>query len=189
MRLRYDRRSMNNFTKILTTIRRPFQQERRKGYRDDVVVDGLGNYVQLWVKNGKTFTLAAAEKEVLKGLSDLFENYADASSAERQRILEEATKRIDTALGHEQQSAPNIVETSTEPSQTRQQPKAQRASAKKSAQTDMLSLFAEVESKPESSPPEREQASERPAATVPTKDLPLFQDTDPPLTTKESSAN
>ncbi len=171
---------MNNFTKILTTIRRPFQQELRKGCRDDVVIDGLGNYVQLWVKSGETFTLEAAEKEVLKGLSNLFENYAGASSTERQRVLGEAARRIDAALGHGQRSASDVVRTSAEPAQTRQQPKTQRASSKKSAQTDMLSLFAEVESAPESSPPKREQASERPVSTVPTEDLPLFQDTDPP---------
>ena len=171
---------MNNFTKILTTIRRPFQQERRKGCRDDVVVDGLGSYVQLWVKNGETFTLEATEKEVLNGLADLFENYAGSSSTERQRILREATKRIDAALGRGQRSVSDIVGTSTEPSQTRQQPKAQRASSKKSAQTDMLSLFAEVENAPQSSPPKQAQASERSVSTVPTEDLPLFQDTDPP---------
>ena len=170
---------MNNFTKILTTIRRPFQQELRKGCRDDVVIDGLGNYVQLWVKNGETFTLEAAEKEVLKGLSNLFENYADASSTERQRILGEAAKRIDAALGHGQRNASDIVRTSTEPSQTRQSPKAQRASSKKSAQTDMLSLFAEVESDSEGGSPKQERASERPVSTVPTEDLSLFQDTDP----------
>ena len=171
---------MNNFTKILTTIRRPFQQELRKGCRDDVVIDGLGNYVQLWVKSGEIFTLEAAEKEVLKGLSNLFENYADASSTERQRILGEAAKRIDAALGHGQRSASDVVRTSAEPAQTRQQPKAQRASSKKSAQTDMLSLFAEVESDPEDGSPKQERASERPVSTVPTEDLPLFQDTDPP---------
>ena len=44
----------------------------------------------------------------------------------------------------------------------------------------MLSLFAEVESKPESESPKQERASEPPAATVPTEDLPLFQDTAPP---------
>ena len=121
-----------------------------------------------------------SRKEVLKGLADLFENYAGASSTERQRILAEATKRIDAALGHGQRSASDIVGTSAKPSQTRQLPKTQRASSKKSAQTDMLSLFAEVESAPESSLPKQGQASERPAATVPTEDLPLFQDTDPP---------
>lgn len=172
---------MNNFTKILTTIRRPFQQERRKGCRDDVVVDGLGNYVQLWVKNGETFTLAAAEKEVLKGLSNLFENYADATSTERQRILEEATKRIDTALGPGQRNTSDtVVGTRAKPSQTRQQPRTQRTSSQKNAQTDMLSLFAEVESAPESSPPKQRQTSERPVSTGSTEDLPLFQNTDPP---------
>ena len=171
---------MNNFTKILTTIRRPFQQELRNGCRDDVVVNGLGNYVQLWVKNGETFTLEAAEKEVLNDLSNLFENYADASSTERQRILENATQRIDAALGHGQRNASDRVGTGAEPSQTRQQPRAQRTNSKKSAQTDMLSLFAEVESDSKSSPSEREQASERPVSTVPTEDLPLFQDTGTP---------
>ncbi|MCY3724937.1 MAG: ATP-dependent DNA helicase RecG [Candidatus Poribacteria bacterium] len=171
---------MNNFTKILNTIRRPFQQERRKGCRDDVVVNGLGSYVQLWVKNGETFTLSTTEKEVLKNLADLFENYADASSTQRQRILAEATKRIDAALGHGRPNASDSIETRAEPSQTRQPRKTQRVSPKKSAQTEMLSLFAEVESKPESEPPKQEQASDRPAATVPTEDLPLFQDTVPP---------
>ena len=169
---------MNNFTKILTTIRRPFQQELRNGCRDDVVVNGLGNYVQLWVKNGETFTVEAAEKEVLNDLLNLFENYAGASSTERQRILENATQRIDAALGHGQRNASDRVGTGAEPSQTRQQPRAQRTNSKKSAQTDMLSLFAEVESDSESSPSEREQASERPVSTVPTEDLPLFQDRD-----------
>lgn len=175
-----DKQKMNNFTKILTTIRRPFQQERRKGCRDDVVVNGLASYVQLWVKNGEAFTLAAAEKEVLKRIAALFENYAGASSTERQRILAEATKRIDAALGHGQRNVSDRIGTSAESSQTRQQSKSQYTRSKKSAQTDMLSLFAEVESNPESESPRQERASERPAATVPTEDLPLFQDTDPP---------
>ena len=150
---------MNNFTKILTTIRRPFQQERRKGCRDDVVVDGLGNYVQLWVKNGETFTLEAAEKEVLKSLSSLFENYADAASTERQRILEDAAKRIAAALERGQRNVSDVSGTGTEPSQTRQPLGSQRPPSEKSAQTDMLSLFAEVESNPESESPKQEQAT------------------------------
>ena len=75
---------MSNFANILTTIRRPFQQELRKGCRDDVVVNGLENYVQLWIKNGNAFTLNATEKEVLNSLATLFENYAGASPTERQ---------------------------------------------------------------------------------------------------------
>ena len=190
---------MNNFTKILNTIRRPFQQERRKGCRDDVVVNGLGNYVQLWVKNGETFTLDATEKDVLKGLANLFANYTRASSTERQRILDAATKRIDTALRTGQRNASDVSGTGDEPSQTRQQPRTQRTRSKRSTQTDMLSLFGEVARNPESSSPE--QTSERPrqsagasrrddpdhregglppVATVPPRDLPLFQDTNPP---------
>ena len=169
---------MNNFTKILTTIRRPFQQELRKGCRNDVVVNGLGSYVQLWVKNGETFTLSATEKGVLKNLANLFENYADAASTERRRILEEATKQIEAALGHGQQNASDVGRTGAQPPQTRQQSKSPRISSKKSAQTDMLSLFAEVGSNPESAPPKR--TPEHSVSTVPTGDLPLFQDTDPP---------
>ena len=179
---------MNNFTKILTTIRRPFQQEIRKGCRDDVVVKGLGSYVQLWVKNGDAFTLDGAEKDVLKGLAKLFENYAGASSTERQRILEDATKRIDTALGHGQRNPAAAVGTSTAPSQTRQQPKSQRTSSKQGAQTDMLSLFADADSNPKSASPKQRVASERPAPTAPTGNLPLFQDTAVPTQQTGSTA-
>ena len=177
---------MNNFTKILTTIRRPFQQELRKGCSDDVVVNGLGNYVQLWVKNGNAFTLDATEKEVLNGLASLFENYAGTSPAERQRIIEEATKQIDAALRPGQRNASNVAASEVEPgsppvtgkgAQTRQQPRTQRTtSSKKSPQTDMLSLFAEAKSPPKSVPPKQELASKRPASKAPTENLPLFQD-------------
>ena len=93
---------MDNFTKILTTIRRPFQQELRKGCKDEVVINGLGSYVQLWVKNGDAFVLDATQKEMLNGLANLFENYGGISPTERQRTLEEATKRIDDILGKAQ---------------------------------------------------------------------------------------
>ena len=168
---------MSNFTKILTTIRRPFQQELRKGCRDDVVVNGLGNYVQLWVKNGEAFTLEGSEKDVLRDLAGLFENYAGASFTERQRLIEKATKRIDAALGHRQQNPSDIGSSGTEPSQTPQQPRSHRTRSKKSAQTDMLPLFAEAENSPKSTSPKQERASERPAHTPPTENLPLFQDT------------
>ena len=178
---------MNNFTKILTTIRRPFQQELRKGCRDAVVVNGLGNYVQLWVKNGEAFTLEATEKDVLSGLADLFENYAGASATERQRILEEATKRIDAALGHRQQNPSDIANRGTEPSQTPQQPRARRTGSKQSPQTDMLSLFTEAENSPKRTSPKQERASERPAHTAPADHLPLFQDREVPTQQTESA--
>ena len=147
---------MSNFANILTTIRRPFQQELRKGCRDDVVVNGLGNYVQLWTKNGDAFTLEATEKEVLNGLAALFENYAGASPAERQRTLEEATKQIDVALSGGQRPPVNTSDTDTETLRKRQQPTTQPKRPKKNTQPEMLSLFGETESCPESPPIKRE---------------------------------
>ena len=147
---------MNNFAKILTTIRRPFRQELRKGCKDDVVVNGLGSYVQLWAKNGDAFTQEATEKEMLNGLASLFENYANASSTERRRTLEEATKRIDAALGQEQRTPPNTDATNVEPAQTRQQSTTQRPRSKKNTQTEMLPLFGETETRSESVPTKRE---------------------------------
>ena len=147
---------MNNFAKILTTIRRPFRQELRKGCKDDVVVNGLGSYVQLWAKNGDAFTQKAREKEVLNGLASLFENYASASSTERRRTLEEATKRIDAALGHEQRNPTDTEATNVEPAQTRQQPTTQRPRSKKNTQTEMLPLFGEIETRSESVRAKRE---------------------------------
>ncbi|MXY27005.1 hypothetical protein F4Y59_02445, partial [Candidatus Poribacteria bacterium] len=63
---------MNNFTTILNTIRRPFQQERRKGCQDDVVVNGLGSYVQLGVKTGAALELGVSDNEVLHILAAVF---------------------------------------------------------------------------------------------------------------------
>ena len=89
---------MHNFNTILTTIRRPFLQETRKGCRDDVVVNGLGEYVHLWVKKGGDLPLSPDEKLVLSRLVALFENYARFSPAERQRAIRDATQQIDEAL-------------------------------------------------------------------------------------------
>ena len=169
-------KSMDNFTKILNTIRRPFQQERRKGCRDDVVVNGLGNYVQLWAKNGDAFTLEATQKEVLKSLASLFENYAGASPTERQRTLEAATKQIDTALGGRQGNLADVSNTSTAPSQKRQQPTRKRTSAKKKTQTEMLPLFGEPEKPSENIPIKPAPVAVPTTHTRQTEHLSLFGD-------------
>ena len=84
------------------------------------------------------------KKEVLNGLASLFENYAGASSTERQRILEDATKRLDAALGSAQHTTTeNIGDAGIEPPQKRQQPTAQHptTSPKKNTQAqDAASL-------------------------------------------------
>ena len=167
---------MSNFAKILTTIRRPFQQERKKGCRDDVVVNGLGGYVQLWAKNGDAFTLDPTEKEVLNSLASLFENYASASPTERQRTLQEATKRIETALGSGQRNLPDIGNTRTEPAQKRQPPTTKRTSAKKQTQAEMLPLFGKTENPSESMPIKREPVAVPTTDTRQTEHLSLFGD-------------
>ena len=167
---------MSNFANILSTIRRPFQQELRKGCKDDVVVNGLGNYVQLWVKNGDAFTLEATEKEVLNGLASLFENYAGASPAERQHTLEEATKRIDTALGGRQRNLADVSNTSAAPSQKRQQPTTKRSSAKKKTQAEMLPLFGETEKRSENAPIKPEPVAVPTTYARQTENLSLFGD-------------
>ena len=169
---------MSNFAKILTTIRRPFQQELRKGCCDDVVVNGLGSYVQLWAKNGDAFTLNATEKEVLNNLANLFENYAGASPTERKHTLEEATKQIDTALGSRQGNLTDVSNTSTPASQKRQQPTTKRTSAKKKTQTEMLPLFGETENPPESIPIKPEPVAVPTTHTRQTQHLSLFGDTE-----------
>ncbi|MDE0019236.1 MAG: ATP-dependent DNA helicase RecG [Candidatus Poribacteria bacterium] len=167
---------MNNFANILTTIRRPFQQELRKGCRDDVVVNGLGSYVQLWAKNGDAFTLEATEKEVLNGLVSLFENYAGASPTDRQRTLEEATKQIDTALGGRQGNLADVSNTSAAASQKRQQPTTKRTSTKKKTQTEMLPLFGETENPSESIPIKPDPVAVPTTYTRQTEHLSLFGD-------------
>ena len=162
---------MDNFTKILTTIRRPFQQELRKGCQDDVVVNGLGSYVQLWVKNGDAFVLDATQKEMLKGLANLFENYGGLSPTERQRTLEEATKRIDDIL----RQAPRSFSTEGSPP-TRPESTTQRTSAKKNGQqSEMLPLFPERENPPERPPIKQEEPVEQTLDIKQTESLPLFQ--------------
>ena len=171
---------MSNFTTILNTIRRPFQQERRKGCRDDVVVNGLGRYVQLWVKNGDALGLEGTEKKVLYDLADLFKNYAGASPTERQRTLEEATKRIDASLGHKQQELTHTHTVGAKTQQTRQQPTAQGPRQKRDAQTGMLPLFQEKVNPPDSAPPNQQPATVRTTQRPPKGTLPLFRGAEVP---------
>ena len=178
--VRHENINMNNFTKILNTIRRPFQQELRKGCHDDVVVNGLGNYVQLWVKNGDAFVLESSEKETLKVLADLFKNYTSASPSERQHTVEEATKRIDAALGQKRQNRTNTEAVSAETQQTRQQSTPSRTNQKKNAQMEILPLFQETVNRSENTPPKQEAPPEPINQSTSKDTLSLFQDRNAP---------
>lgn len=174
---------MHNFNTILTTLRRPFQQEIRKGCRDDVVVNGLGDYVRLWVKKGDDLPLSPDEQAVLRRLFSLFEDYARLSPDERHAAIQDATREIDSAL-----SLGSRVQESTPP-----------VSAKKpnTASTENLPLFRAANRKPDPSATKnnpssyahednlgevRESSSpyetEKQAVSVPISDVPVSTDID-----------
>ena len=97
---------MNEFTKILATIQRPFQQEIRSGCKDSVVINGLGAYVQLWVRNAEKLTLNPTEKQILASLVNLFSDYEALSPTKRREVVEAATEQIEGIKSGNQQASP-----------------------------------------------------------------------------------
>ncbi len=105
---------MNEFTKILATIRRPFQQEIRSGCQDSAVINGLGAYVQLWVANAEQLTLNPTEKQMLTSLADLFSDYETLSPMKRRDVVQTAMKQIDERTPENQKAPPTRKPTATE---------------------------------------------------------------------------
>ncbi|MYE88227.1 hypothetical protein F4X33_04445, partial [Candidatus Poribacteria bacterium] len=97
---------MNELAKILATIRRPFQQEIRSGCKDSVVINGLGAYVQLWVRNAEKLTLNPTEKQMLTSLTDLFSDYEALLPTKRQEVVEAAIERIEGVESGNQKALP-----------------------------------------------------------------------------------
>ena len=86
---------MNEFTRILRTIRRPFQQETRNGCQDNVVINGLGNYVELWLEKARQLSLDDSDQQTVDKLASHFANYDRLLPADRLKIIESATAEID----------------------------------------------------------------------------------------------
>ncbi len=89
---------MNDYKQILSTICRPFQQEIRKGCQDDVVINGMGDYVKLWVGNARKLNLTSDETQFLNRIDELFENYVNFKPIERKSAIEKATELIEASL-------------------------------------------------------------------------------------------
>ena len=104
---------MNEFTKILATIRRPFQQEIRSGCKDSVVINGLGAYVQLWVRNAEQLTLNPTEKHMLTSLADLFSDYEALSPTKRQKVVQAAIGQIEGIGSGDKKASPTKKPTAT----------------------------------------------------------------------------
>ncbi len=97
---------MNELSKILATIRRPFQQEIRSGCKDSVVINGLGAYVQLWVRNAEKLTLNPTEKQMLTSLVNLFSDYDALSPTKRRETVETAIEQIEGIESGNQKASP-----------------------------------------------------------------------------------
>ena len=97
---------MNEFTQILGTIRRPFQQETRNGCRDNVVINGLSNYVKLWIQKARQLSLNASEEQTVDKLANCFENYDQLSPTDRLKIIEDAAARIDAIVSDQSVNPP-----------------------------------------------------------------------------------
>ena len=185
---------MNTFNTILTTLRRPFQQETRKGCHDDVVVNGLGDYVRLWVKKGDDLPLSPDEKAVLRRLFSLFEDYARLSPNERHAAIQDATRFIDSAL-----SLASERDSPQAGSSSRVQESTPPVSAKKpnTASAENLPLFRAANRKPHQSATKNNPSSyaheenfgavkessspyetEKQAVSVPISDVPVSTDID-----------
>ena len=89
---------MNDFKQILSTISRPFQQEMRKGCQDDVVINGMGVYVELWVGHARALELTSDEKQFINRIAALFENYSGMSPPERKKVIQNASEQINSVL-------------------------------------------------------------------------------------------
>ena len=97
---------MNEFTRILSTIRRPFQQETRNGCLDNVVINGLGNYVKLWLKKARQLSLDESDEQTVAKLANHFTNYDRLPAADRLKIIEIATVEIDAIVSERSPDSP-----------------------------------------------------------------------------------
>ena len=106
---------MNEFTQILRTIRRPFRQETRNGCQDNVVINGLGSYVKLWLEKARQLSLNLSEEQTVDKLADCFENYDRLSPTDRLKIIEDATAQINTIVSHQSVNPPIKTRTIRQP--------------------------------------------------------------------------
>ncbi|MBM3240473.1 ATP-dependent DNA helicase RecG [Candidatus Poribacteria bacterium] len=87
---------MNEFKKILDTIKRPLNLEVKGGCKDQSVDGGLENYVSMWSDKARARSLNMSEMRVLSELNNLFENYSNLSPIERLNRIQDTTKLIDS---------------------------------------------------------------------------------------------
>ncbi len=133
---------MKDFKQILSTLKRPFQQEIRKGCNDDVVVNGMGAYVQLWVENGHKLDLTSNQTNFLNQIADHFKNYPNMTPTERQKVIQGTSKQIDSALsGNEIINEAKQTNTDTQTSQFGKDEGYKKSTPASQKQVENLPLF------------------------------------------------
>lgn len=143
---------MNDFKQILSTICRPFQQEIRKGCQDDVVINGMGDYVKLWVGNARKLNLTSDETELLNHIKGLFANYSIMKPIERKSAIEKASKLIDSYLaGNTKNNLPtsNDVQSPTSTVDTGKKVDKKQTKPTTINQNDNLPLFQDLDVAPD----------------------------------------
>ncbi|MYG00441.1 ATP-dependent DNA helicase RecG [Candidatus Poribacteria bacterium] len=89
---------MNDLKQVLSILSRPFQQELRMGCQDDVVVNGMCAYVEIWIGHARELELTNQEKQLINHIADRFKNYTNISPTERKIVIENTTNQINSLL-------------------------------------------------------------------------------------------
>ncbi len=106
---------MSELKHILSTISRPFQQELRMGCQDNVVINGMAAYVDLWIGQARKLELTNQEKLIVNHIVDLFKSYSSISPKERKSVIENTTEQINTLLaGKEITNLPSTQNSNTQ---------------------------------------------------------------------------
>ncbi len=154
---------MDEFRQILGTIRRPFQQELRKGCQDNVVINGLGSYVKLWLDKTRRLPLNPSEEQTVEKLAISFENYDRLSPSDRQKIIEGAAARIDAIVSEQSARSPIKTGATRQPDTQRRQPAEESRSSQSADQTAPPHANApSARSKPQAPPTENPLPTEKP---------------------------
>lgn len=144
---------MNEYKQILTTISRPFQQEIRKGCQDDVVINGLETYVNLWIGNARQLKLSSNETHFINHIENLFENYSNMNPIERKSAIEKATELIEAYFaGNTINSVPasnDEIQISTPTDDSGKQEEKKQTSLKSNKQFENLPLFQDLNDAPD----------------------------------------
>ncbi len=141
---------MKDIKQILATLSRPFKEEIRKGCRDDVVIDGLGAYIDLWLGQARELNLTPVQENTLNRIAELFKDYPALQPEDRLKAIHSATDQIALLQSGKSMAASqsgSSVQIPNEPSKTENnQQKKKQSSAGTKKQVEHLSLFGDRKS-------------------------------------------